>query len=394
MIRMARPTTDSLTRPQRYLVRMIIFLALTLGVVALLGETLIDAFMTNPVLNALIVGTAVLGCAYAIRQVWRLNSEVAWLEGFRQNRPGMAATPAPDLLNPIAAMLSQTREDAKLSPMASRSLLDSLGSRLDESREISRYIIGLLIFLGLLGTFWGLIQTISAVAGVIGNLSVGTGDVGRLFDDLKAGLEAPLAGMGTAFSSSLFGLSGSLVLGFLDLQAGQAQSRFFNEVEEWFSRLTKLGGGMGGIEIEGAPGAGAYLAALVEQTAENLSDLKRTLQRSDEARRQGDENLRALTERLATLTDQMRVEQSVLVKLAEQQKDLKPLLTLLVESQHRDDGFDEASRAHLRNVDILLARMVEDIPQGRQQAVEDIRSEVRLLARTIAALAAEDDARR
>ncbi|MFD0390092.1 hypothetical protein ACFQ4K_23550 [Tistrella bauzanensis] len=200
--------------------------------------------------------------------------------------------------------------------------------------------------------------------------------------------------MGTAFSSSLFGLSGSLVLGFLDLQAGQAQSRFFNEVEEWFSRLTKLGGGMGGIEIEGAPGAGAYLAALVEQTAENLSDLKRTLQRSDEARRQGDENLRALTERLATLTDQMRVEQSVLVKLAEQQKDLKPLLTLLVESQHRDDGFDEASRAHLRNVDILLARMVEDIPQGRQQAVEDIRSEVRLLARTIAALAAEDDARR
>ncbi|MEN2978979.1 flagellar motor protein MotA [Tistrella bauzanensis] len=391
---MARPTTDSLTRPQRYLVRMIIFLALTLGVVALLGETLIDAFMTNPVLNALIVGTAVLGCAYAIRQVWRLNSEVAWLEGFRQNRPGMAATPAPDLLNPIAAMLSQTREDAKLSPMASRSLLDSLGSRLDESREISRYIIGLLIFLGLLGTFWGLIQTISAVAGVIGNLSVGTGDVGRLFDDLKAGLEAPLAGMGTAFSSSLFGLSGSLVLGFLDLQAGQAQSRFFNEVEEWFSRLTKLGGGMGGIEIEGAPGAGAYLAALVEQTAENLSDLKRTLQRSDEARRQGDENLRALTERLATLTDQMRVEQSVLVKLAEQQKDLKPLLTLLVESQHRDDGFDEASRAHLRNVDILLARMVEDIPQGRQQAVEDIRSEVRLLARTIAALAAEDDARR
>lgn len=391
---MARPTTESLTRPQRYLVRMIIFLALTLGVVALLGETLIDAFMTNPVLNALIVGTAVLGCAYAIRQVWRLNSEVAWLEGFRQNRPGMAATPAPDLLNPIAAMLSQTREDAKLSPMASRSLLDSLGSRLDESREISRYIIGLLIFLGLLGTFWGLIQTISAVAGVIGNLSVGTGDVGRLFDDLKAGLEAPLAGMGTAFSSSLFGLSGSLVLGFLDLQAGQAQSRFFNEVEEWFSRLTKLGGGMGGIEIEGAPGAGAYLAALVEQTAENLSDLKRTLQRSDEARRQGDENLRALTERLATLTDQMRVEQSVLVKLAEQQKDLKPLLTLLVESQHRDDGFDEASRAHLRNVDILLARMVEDIPQGRQQAVEDIRSEVRLLARTIAALAAEDDARR
>lgn len=391
---MARPTTDTLTRPQRYLVRMIIFLVLALAVAALLGPTLIDAFMTNPVLNALIIGTAVLGCAYTLRNVWRLNGEVAWLEGFRQNRPGMAATPTPDLLAPIAGMMSQTREDAKLSPLASRSLLDSLGSRLDESREISRYIIGLLIFLGLLGTFWGLIQTITAVAAVIGNLSVGTGDVGRLFDDLKAGLEAPLAGMGTAFSSSLFGLASSLVLGFLDLQAGQAQGRFFNEVEEWFSRLTKLGGGAGAIEIEGAPGAGAYLAALVEQTAENLSDLKRTLQRSEEARRQGDENLKALTERLATLTDQMRVEQTVLVKMAEQQKDLKPLLSALVDAQNRDDGFDEASRAHLRNVDILLSRMVEDIPQGRQQAVEDIRSEVRLLARTIAALAAEDDARR
>ncbi|WP_372005739.1 flagellar motor protein MotA [Tistrella mobilis] len=391
---MARPTTDTLTRPQRYLVRMIIFLVLALAVAALLGPTLIDAFMTNPVLNALIIGTAVLGCAYTLRNVWRLNGEVAWLEGFRQNRPGMAATPTPDLLAPIAGMMSQTREDAKLSPLATRSLLDSLGSRLDESREISRYIIGLLIFLGLLGTFWGLIQTITAVAAVIGNLSVGTGDVGRLFDDLKAGLEAPLAGMGTAFSSSLFGLASSLVLGFLDLQAGQAQSRFFNEVEEWFSRLTKLGGGAGAIEIEGAPGAGAYLAALVEQTAENLSDLKRTLQRSEEVRRQGDENLKALTERLATLTDQMRVEQTVLVKMAEQQKDLKPLLAALVEAQNRDDGFDEASRAHLRNVDILLSRMVEDIPQGRQQAVEDIRSEVRLLARTIAALAAEDDARR
>ena len=391
---MARPTTDTLTRPQRYLVRMIIFLVLALAVAALLGPTLIDAFMTNPVLNALIIGTAVLGCAYTLRNVWRLNGEVAWLEGFRQNRPGMAATPTPDLLAPIAGMMSQTREDAKLSPLAARSLLDSLGSRLDESREISRYIIGLLIFLGLLGTFWGLIQTITSVAAVIGNLSVGTGDVGRLFDDLKAGLEAPLAGMGTAFSSSLFGLASSLVLGFLDLQAGQAQSRFFNEVEEWFSRLTKLGGGGGAIEIEGAPGAGAYLAALVEQTAENLSDLKRTLQRSDEARRQGDENLKALTERLATLTDQMRVEQTVLVKMAEQQKDLKPLLSALVDAQNRDDGFDEASRAHLRNVDILLSRMVEDIPQGRQQAVEDIRSEVRLLARTIAALAAEDDARR
>lgn len=391
---MARPTTDTLTRPQRYLVRMIIFLVLALAVAALLGPTLIDAFMTNPVLNALIIGTAVLGCAYTLRNVWRLNGEVAWLEGFRQNRPGMAATPTPDLLAPIAGMMSQTREDAKLSPLATRSLLDSLGSRLDESREISRYIIGLLIFLGLLGTFWGLIQTITSVAAVIGDLSVGTGDVGRLFDDLKAGLEAPLAGMGTAFSSSLFGLASSLVLGFLDLQAGQAQSRFFNEVEEWFSRLTKLGAGGGAIEIEGAPGAGAYLAALVEQTAENLSDLKRTLQRSEEARRQGDENLKALTERLATLTDQMRVEQTVLVKMAEQQKDLKPLLSALVDAQNRDDGFDEASRAHLRNVDILLSRMVEDIPQGRQQAVEDIRSEVRLLARTIAALAAEDDARR
>src|SRR5205814_3906751 len=180
---------------------------------------------------------------------------------------------------------------------------DGIASRLDESRELSRYMTGLLIFLGLLGTFWGLLLTVSAVGDVIGSMSVGSGDLNTLFEQLKSGLQRPLHGMGTAFSSSMFGLAGALVLGFLDLTAGQAQNRFYNELEEWLSGLTRLSSGVLG--TEGETSVPRYVQALLEQTAENMEGLQHILSRGEEGRTQSNQAVLALTERIGTLSDTM-----------------------------------------------------------------------------------------
>src|ERR1019366_3056848 len=206
-----------------------------------------------------------------------------------------------------------------LSAGATRSLLDSLASRLDESRELSRYMTGLLIFLGLLGTFWGLLKTIGAVADVIGAMTVGGGDVTVMFDRLKAGLALPLQGMGTPFPASLFGLAGALVLGFLDLTAGQAQNRFFNELEEWLAGLTRLSSG---VLSEGDSSMPVYVQALLEQTAENMENLQRVLSRGEERSLQANQAVLSLTERLATLSDTMRASQQLMMRIAESQAAL------------------------------------------------------------------------
>ncbi len=210
-----------------------------------------------------------------------------------------------------------------------RSLLDSLASRLDESRELSRYMTGLLIFLGLLGTFWGLLLTVGAVADVINGMSVGSGDINALFDQLKSGLARPLQGMGTAFSSSMFGLAGALVLGFLDLTAGQAQNRFFNELEEWLAGLTRLSSGvLGG---EGETSVPVYVQALLEQTAENMENLQRILVRGEDGRVQANQAIVSLTDKIGLLSDTMRSNQQLMLRIAETQSSLGPALQRLGE---------------------------------------------------------------
>ena len=316
-----------MTNPRRYLTRMLVFLAFVALVIIFLWSPMLQAFLANPGLNGFIVGFLVLGIGYCFAQVVLLNREVNWIDTFRTGRPGMSVQARPRLLAPMAAMLGERKERFSLSALSMRSLLDGISARLDESREISRYLIGLLIFLGLLGTFWGLLQTISAVADVISKISVsGGGNLGEVFNDLKSGLQAPLSGMGTAFSSSLFGLAGSLVLGFLDLQAGQAQNRFYNDLEDWLSSQTRLSSGAIGIG-EGDQSVPAYVQALLEQTADSLEALQRTLARGEEARISANANVNALTERLTTLTDQMRTEQTLMMRLAESQLELKPILS-------------------------------------------------------------------
>ncbi|HEV7372323.1 flagellar motor protein MotA [Arenibaculum sp.] len=379
-----------MSRPQRFLTRMSLFLAIVVAIAVALYPVLERAFLVNPALNGLILGVLLLGILYIFRQVLMLRPEVTWLERYRAGHAADTGS-EPVLLAPMARMLGERKGRLSLSAPAMRSLLDGIAARLDEGRELSRYLIGLLIFLGLLGTFWGLIRTIGSVADVISGLSAtGDGDVGALFSDLQQGIAEPLAGMGTAFSSSLFGLAGSLVLGFLDLQAGQAMNRFFTEVEDWLSGATRLSSGVG---IESEQSVPAYLQALLEQTAENIEALQRTVAQSEEGRRSANNNLMALTEKLSTLTDQMRAEQTLMLRLAESQMELRPILQRLSDALGTGQGFgiDDATRQHIRNMDIYTARLVDEVATGRVQAVQEIRSEIKLLARTIAALAEEAD---
>jgi hypothetical protein len=381
-----------LTRPQRFLNRMTLFLVAVIVICAVIAPALYSAFMGNPALNGIIMGAMLVGIIYIFREVMLLNPEVAWIENYRRNQSagGAAVGKPPRLLTPMATMFGERKGGrVSLSAVSLRTLLDGIATRLDESREISRYFIGLLVFLGLLGTFYGLLETLRSVGGVIGTLSIGAGDVGRAFNDLKNGLQAPIAGMGTAFSASLFGLAGSLVLGFLDLQAGQAQNRFYNDLEEWLSSYTRLSGG-GPLSDAGDASVPAYIQALLEQTADSLENLQRITGRGEESRIAANASIITLTEKLAMLGDQMKTEQNLLLRLAENQMELKPVLTRLADSATAR-GQDEALRGHMRNVEMYLARLTEDISQGRAQTIQEVRSEIRLLARTIAALAEEAD---
>jgi hypothetical protein len=379
-------------RSHRFLLRMSIFLGLVAALAYGLNRPLLAAFMGNPAVNGVILGILLAGIIYIFRQVLLLDPEIDWIESFRQrlaNRD-LSAPPgrAPRLLGPMARMLgSRQGGRVSLSATSLQTLLDGIASRLDETRETSRYLIGVLVFLGLLGTFYGLLETVRSVGGVIGALNVSSSDLARAFADLKTGLESPLHGMATAFSSSLFGLAGSLVLGFLDLQAGQAQNRFYNDLEEWLSTYTRLSSGPFGDSGEGS--VPAYIQALLEQTADSLENLQRLLTRSEEGRIAGNTTLATLGERLGAIGEYMNAGQGLMARLTDSQTELQPALVRLAAAAENSLGQDDVLRTHLRNIEGYMARLIEDAAEGRAQSVHELRSEIRLLARTIAALADE-----
>jgi hypothetical protein len=376
-----------MTRPIVYFVRMALFLVLVGALVAYLFPVLQPIFQNNPELNGLILGVLLFGIAWNLIQVFRLTAEVTWLNTYQNARGSIGTIRSPRLLAPMASMLAAREGHSPneprrltLSTTAMRSLLDGISSRLDEGRELSRYMTGLLIFLGLLGTFWGLLKTIGAVSDVIGSMSAGSGDLNMLFDQLKTGLVRPLAGMGTAFSASLFGLAGALVLGFLDLTAGQAQNRFFNELEEWLAGLTRLASGA---LAEGDGSVPVYVQALLEQTAENMEGLQRILIRGEEGRVEANQAILTLNDRLSLLADTMRANQQLMLRIAESQNALGPALQRLADVQ----GGDETARAHLRTIEHTLGRILSDMQQGRTAATSEVRGDLRILTRTVAALA-------
>jgi len=378
-----------MTRPTRYLAWMAVGLIAAAVLAALLHDQLYAAYQHNPGLNFAILLVFLIGVVYIFWQVIRLNREITWIERFRTGQMDSTNYSPPRLLAPMAAMIG-ARKGGKLSlsALSLRSVLDGINARLDESHDIARYFIGLMVFLGLLGTFWGLLQTIGGVADALKTITATGGDAKSLFDQLKGGLQAPLAGMGTAFSSSLLGLAGSLVLGYLELQASQCHNRFFNELEDWLSGMARLTGvGPVGESEQSVP---AYIQALLEQTADSLENLQRTMSRGEESRISANNSLVALVERLGGLSDQMRSQQQLMTQLAETQGEVRPLLMRLTElARSGGFGIDESSRNHLRNVDLQMNRLLEELTTGRQVSTQELTREIRMVARTIAAIAEE-----
>jgi hypothetical protein len=309
--------------PRIFLVRMMLFLVLGALLVVVLYKQIWAAFLANPGLNGLIVLVLLIGIVFAFRQVLRLFPEVAWVNSFRLADPGLAVERSPTLLAPMQAILRDRMGRMAMSPQTMRGIMDSIANRLDEARDISRYMTGLLVFLGLLGTFWGLIETVTSVRTVIEGLKVG-GDSGQMFDALKEGLGAPLGGMGISFSSSLFGLAGSLILGFLDLQTGQAQNRFYTDLEDWLATTVH--------DLGAEAGSGAAGLALGGDLRAAIDKLRETM--ADTGGGKGTLAIVNLAESLQGLIHHMRSEQQMIRDWvdaqAEQHRDIRKLLEILV----------------------------------------------------------------
>ena len=365
--------------PKRMLLWMGLFAATVAAICALLFVPLREAFLANAVFNGMIVAVLLVGVLINFGHVVALGPALRWVD---QTSRGFQVKDPPRLVAPLARVVAgREREGFRLSPLVMRSLSDGVRIRLDESRDIARYMVGLLIFLGLLGTFWGLLDTIGGVSRVIGSLT-SEADSASAFAGLQSQLQGPLAGMGTAFSSSLFGLAGALVLGVLDLQAGHAQNRFFSELEEFLAGRAQLPGYGPGAEGEG-PQLPSYLQALLEQTAENLAQIERMMSRSEEDRRSSQAGLATLTDRLTELSDQLRAEQKLIMTLSRNQLDLQPAMAELANQVAAAVASNQELRQHVRNVDVSLARLLEEVAGAREQVTQAMRQEIKLLAQSL-----------
>ncbi len=317
------------TSPGLFLVSMVVFLIIVGFLVAILYSQMASAFMSNPGLNGLIVVVLFFGILLALAQVVRLMPEVSWANSFRQGEE-FTGKRDPVLLAPMKALLGNTTGNRSLNTNAMRSILDSIGNRLDDLRDITRYLIGLLVFLGLLGTFWGLLQTIGSIGQTIQSLDPGSGNASDILDTLKSGLKAPLDGMGTAFSSSLFGLAGSLILGFLDLQAGRAQTRFYTELENWLSSITDTNADYGNLS-----------GASADELKSQFDTITRNLQQGEGGPR-ATAAMASLAESIQGLVQHMRSDQATMREQLShqnaQQQELKETLDRL------NSFFDRASR--------------------------------------------------
>jgi hypothetical protein len=383
-------------------VRQIVLMLVSLGAVGALGwmlyEPIRTVFEANIYLNGAIGAVFLIGVFACFRAVLQLISSVSYIEGFAANRPGHEYVEPPGLLASLAALLRDNRARSALSATSARTILDSVGTRLDERRDITRYLGSLLVFLGLLGTFWGLSNTVPAVVDTIRSLAPDPSDPSgtAVFDRLMTGLEAQLGGMGTAFASSLLGLAGSMVIGLLELFVGHAQNRFYRELEEWLSGITRIG------LADGEGGAGAMMAALVEQNAQQIETLGALLERNDDKGTGFENRVAALTDtvsRLASALDARAQSQTQGLearlpdpRLAERQVALLEAIAARLDRPTpapRTDDFDgdPEVRARIRNIDLQLLRLLEEMAVGRQDSVAELRAELNHLSRAIMTLA-------
>ena len=376
------PTTQ-FTQPRRQLVMMLTVLALVGVGTYFLFPRVSGIFLANIWLNGFIFLVFLIGVAATFWQVFQLRRSVIWIEGFAAETPGHQVTIAPRLLAPLAALLRSRGRGSHISASSATSILDSVATRIEEQRDITRYLVSLLIFLGLLGTFYGLAITVPAVVETIRSLAPAEDEAGIIvFDRLMTGLESQLGGMGTAFSSSLLGLAGSLVVGLLELFAGHGQNRLYRELEEWLSSITSLG--TAGAEGDGAASADmGALVSVLDAMAEQMEAMRRQQAQADAERAQLDQGLGYLADavdRLAQRSDGGEVV-AALERMAQAQDELAALLRRSAE----DGGphTEAETRARMRSIDTQLLRLYEELSAGRQESITDLRTDLATLTSAV-----------
>ncbi len=372
-----RKAKPQFSQPVRQISLMLIVLALT-GVGAFLAlPSVLPIFAANPWLNGVIIFVFVVGVLACFYQVTQLIGSVRWIEDFAADNAEPDAQP-PQLLAPLASLLRQRGARMQVSTASTRSILDSVASRIDEVREITRYIVNMLIFLGLLGTFYGLATTVPAVVDTIRSLAPGEGEAGvDVFGRLMTGLEAQLGGMGVAFGSSLLGLAGSLVVGLLELFAGHGQNRFYQELEDWLSSITRVG-----LTSGDDVGDQNIMASVMDQMVEQMAEMQQMFTQSDVSRAMVDDKLGKLADAVDRMTTRMEHDtttNSALDRVADGQDRLIAVL----EGQVAGEGIDAESRMRLRSIDVQMLRILEEISAGRQETMAEFRKDISLLAKAL-----------
>lgn len=363
------------TQPVRQILLMMIILALISFGGYLIYPSVSSVFLANPFLNGIILGVFVLGVFACFWQVFQLITSVSWIEKFARGR-GADENRAPRLLASLAALLRSRGARMQISASSSKTILDSVGTRMDESRDITRYVINLLIFLGLLGTFYGLATTIPGIVETIRSLNVQEGQSSQdVFSNLIGGLESQLAGMGTAFASSLLGLAGSLVVGLLELFAGHGQNRFYREMEEWLSTITRVGfssgedGGAGGFDQ-------SVVATVLDHMVEQIDSLQGLFLQGETSRANTDERVLNMTKAVNRLTDRLDTAidpTDALNRVAEGQEKL---LEYLIQEKTNEEGIDPESRMRLRSIDVQLLKLLDELKDGRAATVSQISADL------------------
>jgi hypothetical protein len=364
------------SQPIRQIVTMMLVTALVLFGGWLIYDEMSEIVRTNLILNGLIGLVFLLGIATCFWQVLILMQSVSWIEDFARARPGAEEAAPPSLLAPLASLL-RSRRGATISSSSSRSIQESVESRIEESRDITRYLINLLVFLGLLGTFWGLATTVPAVVETIRSLAPQEGESGLdVFGKLMGGLESQLGGMGTAFASSLLGLAGSLVVGLLELFAGHGQNRFVRELEEWLSSITRLG-----FSSEGEGGDTAQLGQVLEGLSAQVEQLQMIANDADASRVMMEERLGDLSIAIAALSERMGNigSDAALNRIAAGQERLVAALS----GEDSKISTDAESRMRLRSIDVQLLKILEELSAGRQESVADLRGDLSALTAAI-----------
>ncbi|MEM8773272.1 MAG: biopolymer transporter ExbB [Pseudomonadota bacterium] len=374
------------SRPIRQIAIMLMVLALTGAGAFLALPRVLPVFQANPYLNGFILFVFFIGVVACFWQVIQLIGSVRWIEDFIQDRPGHTMVKPPLLLAPLATLLRQRNKRMTIASASARSILDSVAQRIDEAREITRYIVSMLIFLGLLGTFYGLATTVPAVVDTIRSLAPQDGEAGvEIFNRLMTGLEAQLGGMGVAFASSLLGLAGSLVVGLLELFAGHGQNRFYRELEEWVSTITRVGYSAGDGIADGEAGVDAgAIAGLADHLGEQVQVLQQMLVQSDTARTEMDARVGSLAEAVGHLSERIDAGGDMAGALLRVAEGQDRLIERLEQSNAAGEGIDPESRMRLRSIDVQMLRILEELSAGRQESVSELRTDLSELNRALA----------